>query len=244
MVTGFRAHSNLPVECISINGVSVATGAHSEVSLWHHGKGSAKIGHSKRLFWYITRRVDKAGRNWSATINFYKSWFGYYRNIPMLGTNEVFGQDSADCIPAPWHCACMYMCPHPTHSMADDCVITCKFLGCFKVKGGPFFLCQNFSVSFYFQFMYLANYSVLQRVNGHISRWEGVGHIKSPYRFWLLLSGQQPARRLSLSPMFWTTSACEVHPLWRCCTWREYHRWTPYLGLCDKDMTSSTGSCW
>ena len=25
----------------------------------------------------------------------------------MLGTNEVFGQDSADCIPAPWHCVCI-----------------------------------------------------------------------------------------------------------------------------------------
>jgi hypothetical protein len=51
--------------------------------------------------------MDKAGRNRTATINFYKSRFGYHRNIPMLGTNEVFGQDSVDCIPAPWHCVCV-----------------------------------------------------------------------------------------------------------------------------------------
>ena len=51
--------------------------------------------------------MDKARRNRTATINFYKLRFGYHRDIPMLGTNEVFGQDSVDCIPAPWHCVCV-----------------------------------------------------------------------------------------------------------------------------------------
>ncbi|KAI5989697.1 WD40-repeat-containing domain protein [Pisolithus albus] len=35
-VTGFRAHDNLPVECLSISGSTVVTGAKSEVLLWDH----------------------------------------------------------------------------------------------------------------------------------------------------------------------------------------------------------------
>lgn len=39
-VTGFRAHDNLPVECLSISGSTVVTGATSEVSLWDHSASS------------------------------------------------------------------------------------------------------------------------------------------------------------------------------------------------------------
>ena len=38
---GFRAHNNLPVECLSISGSTVVTGAFSEVSLWDHSSSSA-----------------------------------------------------------------------------------------------------------------------------------------------------------------------------------------------------------
>ena len=39
-MTGFRAHDNLPVECLSISGSTVVTGASSEVSLWDHSSSS------------------------------------------------------------------------------------------------------------------------------------------------------------------------------------------------------------
>ena len=39
-VTGFRAHDNLPVECLSISGSTVVTAAFSEVSLWDHSSSS------------------------------------------------------------------------------------------------------------------------------------------------------------------------------------------------------------
>ncbi|KAI5988766.1 WD40-repeat-containing domain protein [Pisolithus albus] len=42
-VTGFRAHDNLPVECLSISGSTVVTGAASEVSLWDHSGSSAWV---------------------------------------------------------------------------------------------------------------------------------------------------------------------------------------------------------
>ncbi|KAI6037884.1 WD40-repeat-containing domain protein [Pisolithus marmoratus] len=44
IVTGFHAHDNLPVECLSISGSTVVTGVTSEVSLWHHSASSMSCG--------------------------------------------------------------------------------------------------------------------------------------------------------------------------------------------------------